>query len=125
VAIAASFVEVFSDAILWVDPVSGTGILLGRRAGADEALGSSWPGLERAGRRRPLSDEQIRAGTFLAGDDFRRYARYGEVITDDNQLLAFSRMRPGTRGLRQKELVGQNYRLLQRVGGYVLLLRGG
>ena len=121
-SIAATFVAVFADSILWIDPTGGTGILLGRVAGAPEPLGASWPGLARRSAARPLGEDQIRAGVFLSGETFDRYASQGAVITDDNQLLEFSRMRPGTRGRRQKWLFGQNYRVLNEVGGRLPLL---
>ena len=58
VAIAAAFHRVFKDAILWLEPQSGTGILLGRYGSSEGTFGAHWPGLketrERAIRKRKV-----------------------------------------------------------------------
>jgi hypothetical protein len=90
VAIAATFQAVFSDAMLWIDPVDKTGIVVGRRRGEGDALGSRWPGLDRRGvSDRDLTRRQIVGASALVGDAFERYASYGQIVTDDNQLLAY------------------------------------
>lgn len=95
-SIAATFLDVFPNAGLWIDPPSGTGILLGR-AGADtQPLGSAWPGLEREASGRSLPPQKIRDALLLGPELLARYAELGEVITDDNQLLSFGRLHAGS-----------------------------
>ena len=112
-AIAATFAAVFPDSILWMDPASGTGILLGRIATASEALGHSWPGLRRK-IRRPLTGSEIRRAVRLAERDFADYAAVGRVITDDNQLLSFGQIRNGTRGQWAAKVAPANHALLAK-----------
>lgn len=92
-AIAATFREVFPDAILWNAPVSKTGILVGRRPGAPTPLGTDWPGFARPGQKRTLAPEAVSAAVVLGPDQLARYSAVGRVITDDNQALAYSRGR--------------------------------
>ncbi len=106
-SIAATFLEVFPDALLWVDPVSSTGILLGRTASEGAPLGTTWPGFAREPGlgARPLDPAQVRAQTRLGSAQLVSYAAHGTVITDDNQLLAFGDIRPGegtTEAARQR-----------------------
>jgi hypothetical protein len=116
-SVAATFRAVFPDAVLWYDPMGGSGILLGRREGAAEPLGSRWPGLERSPIERNLSDEQVRRGVLLAPEPLARYASRGTLITDDNQLLQFGQMRPGLRGERARRLMRENLAILSNVAG--------
>ncbi len=92
VGIVAAFVSVFPDALLWVDPRDGTGIVLGRQASAAGPLGSAWPGLDRKGAHRDLSPQEILAGVWLRGSGVMRYAALGEPVDDDNQALAYGRL---------------------------------
>ncbi|MHC5115196.1 MAG: spermidine synthase [Planctomycetota bacterium] len=92
VAIAATFVDVFPDSVLWVDPIGGTGILLGRHDAAAAGvppLGTKWPGLWRETVMRTLDEDEIADAVLLDAAGLRRYAEGGLVITDDNQLLNF------------------------------------
>jgi hypothetical protein len=91
-SIAATFQAVFPDSGLWVDPSSKTGILLGRKPIPGRTLGDAWPGLDRRHVARPLSDDAIRAALDLGPRGLARFARMGEIITDDNQLLSYSLM---------------------------------
>jgi spermidine synthase len=116
-SVAATFRAVFPDALLWYDPVGGTGILVGRREGAPDPLGSRWPGLERDLTKRDLSDEQIRRGVLLDPEALARYASPGTLITDDNQLLQFGQMRPGLRSGRALRLTRENLAILSGVSG--------
>ena len=88
-SVAATFQSVFPDAVLWLDEQGGTGILLGRLAGNAEPLASSWPGLSREADRA-LADEAIPRFVFLDPTSLARFGKRGEIITDDNQLLAYS-----------------------------------
>lgn len=92
-AIAATFLEVFPDAILWNAPTSQTGILVGRRAGQPQPLGQDWPGLRRPGVKRTLTPAEIVANIALRQAELAHYSAAGVVITDDNQRLAYSRTR--------------------------------
>lgn len=116
-SVAATFLAVFPDSILWYDPVGGTGILLGRREGAAEPLGRSWPGLERRGPKRNLSDEVIRRSVLLDAEGLARYASGGTLVTDDNQLLQYSQFHGGLGGVRSIRLTRRNLAILSRVAG--------
>lgn len=90
-AIVKTFQAEFPNAVLWLDPSSKTGILLGRNDSAGE-LGKSWPGLARdadltAALR--LSSKQIAAALTLDAAGVSRYVADARLISDDNQLLAY------------------------------------
>ena len=79
-AIVATFLAVFPHARLWVDPVGGTGIL----------VGASTPfGIARSPLPLDLSPDQIEQGFRLDAAGLARLASGARVITDDNQLLAY------------------------------------
>jgi spermidine synthase len=88
IAIAATFRDVFPDSLLWLDPLGATGILVGRR-GDVRGFGADWPGLERTGIDRDLSPEMVRSRIVLGPRGMTEYARPGEIVTDDNQLLSY------------------------------------
>ncbi len=94
-AIAAAFHAVFPDSILWLDPVGGTGILLGRHAAPAGAppLATSWPGLQRTRAGRTLTARQVTDGVVLGPEAVARYAALASPVTDDNQRLAYGRGR--------------------------------
>lgn len=110
-AIAATFRDVFPDSVLWMDGPTGTGILLGRKGEHALALGTLWPGFGRTDIKRRLSESQVRAGVVLDGVGLKEYASVGEVVSDDNQLLAYGGKRHRTRsegavlGALNRELV--------------------
>jgi len=88
-SVTAAFQDVFPDSILWLDPASLTGILLGRKSPADAPLGSDWPGLARNRPGRTMDADAIRAAAVLDPEGLAQFAAPGDVITDDNQLLAY------------------------------------
>jgi hypothetical protein len=88
-ALTAAFVETFPDALLWLDPVSGTGILVGRREPVSGSLGSHWPGLAHDVSTRTLGNDAIRLGEALGPIALAAYVRGAEPVTDDNQRLAY------------------------------------
>jgi len=88
-SIAAAFQEVFPDSILWLDPASLTGILLGRKGPADVPLAAEWPGLLRERPGRTMNGEAIRGAVILNAAGLAQFAESGKVITDDNQLLSY------------------------------------
>lgn len=87
-SIAKTFQEVFPNAALWADPEDLNGILLGT---IDDGppLGMLWPGLDRPGPERSLSNEGIRAALVLGREELLDYSEDGTVVTDDNQHLAY------------------------------------
>lgn len=92
-AIVKTFQETFPNAVLWLDPTSKTGILLGRN---DEVgnLGLVWPGFARnavLSAALPLSPQQIASGLTLDAAGISRYVSGMPLISDDNQLLAYGR----------------------------------
>jgi spermidine synthase len=112
-AIVAAFAEVFPDALLWVDPRDGTGIVVGRRAGAGEALGRTWPGLARPAQRRDLSAEQVMAGVWLGSAGVARFASLAAPVDDDNQALAYGRL-PAHRFRTGGHIVEANHDLIRK-----------
>lgn len=89
-SIAKTFQTVFPNAILWNDPASGTGILLGSMDDNGN-LGENWPGLERTKIQRLLTKEQIVKAVVLYRDQMKKYGALGELITDDNQKLSYGK----------------------------------
>ncbi len=97
-AITRTFQSVFPNSILWIDPLSTTGILLGSM---DEAvkLGEVLPGYARQGIVRDMTEADVRKAILLDRSGLERLGAYSEVITDDNQLLAYgSAVHPSRRG---------------------------
>jgi spermidine synthase len=113
-AIAATFRATFPNAILWVHPTDGNGILLGSNDPVDHVLGAAWPGLTRRQTARGLSVEEIAGAALLSADDLERYVGDAPVVTDDNQLLAYGEILDiRTRGPRPLDEVWQEFRHAQ------------
>jgi hypothetical protein len=87
-AVVATFQDVFHDALLWIDPHDGTGILVGQEDDLGK-MGTSWPGFMRAGIARDMDEIAIRSRVVLGPAGVARYGRRGQIITDDNQLLSY------------------------------------
>lgn len=87
-AIIRTFTATFPNSILWLDPSSKTGILVGS-VDNDLRLGQTWPGLERHVLARQYTPEEIRGALRLDRDAIKAFDQVGQVITDDNQLLAY------------------------------------
>ena len=85
-----TFHSVFPNAILWVDPVSTTGIILGSMQ-EDEKLGKKLYGYLRKNIERDLTTKEVRDAIVLDRDNAAAYAALGTLITDNNQLLAFGK----------------------------------
>lgn len=79
-AIIATAVDVFPYTRLWIDPGSGTGILVG---------GSQPWALRASTVPLPLSDEAIAQGFVLDREEVAALAAGVELITDNNQLLTY------------------------------------
>ncbi len=118
-SVAASFVEVFSDAILWMDPGSVSaaglpdqGILVGRKRGGDgtaENFWEAWPGCSRAPEsgRRSFAAFEARARVALGPEALRRFAAGSVPVTDDNQLLQY-----GSSPYRESRRVAESIRAI-------------
>jgi spermidine synthase len=97
-SVAATFLEVFPEAVLWIDPSNtdpqGTpqqGVLLGCNGSRDW---QRWPGFDRPARSaRPLSAEICRSAMGLGTADLRAYGSGARLVTDDNLLLTHGRGR--------------------------------
>lgn len=109
-SIARTFTEVFPNAILWIAPgAKNDGILLGT-ADTGTELAAEWPGFARKGLTRSLPPKDIERYAVLTPHELIQYGAYGEIITDDNQLLAYGKALYSPAGLDQ-----QNHRLLQHI----------
>jgi len=111
-SITATFLAVFPDAILWVDPVIQTAILVGRPAGNAEPLGEIHPSATEDPPDWRLTDDQIRRSMLLSGSALRSYASHGRIVTDDNQLLQYSQFRG--------RLTHQDTKLAQRLNEAII-----
>jgi hypothetical protein len=83
-AIVATFIDIFPHARLWVDPVSGTGILVG--APRPFRIARSSVSLD-------LSPDQIEQAFALDAAGLARLASGAGAVTDDNQRLAYGKER--------------------------------
>jgi spermidine synthase len=111
-SIAKTFMHVFPNAVLWLDPDSRTGILLGTKDNRS-ALATNWPGFARTAITRNLTDEQIKKYVALDSRELEQYGQYGEVISDDNQLLAYGKV------LYLSNLLEENLALLHRINNKI------
>ncbi len=89
-AIAKAMQQAFPNTILWVDPKSSTGILVGSKDNS-ERFGENLYGLERISLDRGMSEQEIRDAFILNQEQMREYTRGYEIVNDDNQLLAYGR----------------------------------
>jgi spermidine synthase len=88
-SIAATFLDAFDGSVMWLDPVTPTGILVGQK-GSDILLpGKPWPGSLRTDIPRDLSVDQMEGAVLLDSELLRKYASKGTIISDDNQRLAY------------------------------------
>lgn len=115
-SVAASFVEAFPDAILWMDPASigapglpDQGILVGRKPaeGAVGNLGEEWPGYARPSEsgRRNITAFEAKGQLALDPEELRRFVAGTEPVTDDNQLLEY-----GSSPYRESRRVAESIR---------------
>ena len=112
-SIVRTFLEAFPSSLLWIDPLNGTGILLGKNRTSDSQSEAafSWPGLERSAEGRNLSAQQIAEAARFNARQLQRFAARGAVITDDNQLLSYGYGRGGFAYGDQKLI---NLKILER-----------
>ena len=124
-SVAATFQDVFPDAILWFDPDSigrngyfDQGILIGRRPMDDGTalapLGSDWPGLRREplSGSRPLTGEEIKGQLALDPAGMARFTADAPVVTDDNQLLEYG-VSPFRSNRRIAEMIAETHALIE------------
>lgn len=106
-SIVATFSQVFSDVVLWIDPVSTTGILLGFKRDRNDSKPVEWYGLGRNQIQRSLPG-QIISRQIFEKDVLNEFAKSAKIITDDNQLLAYGygRMKWWGRPDRDKYVLG-------------------
>lgn len=114
-SIAKTFIDVFPNAVLWIDDVSNTGILIGTKS-AHPLTAAGLSGYPRTNTKRNLSQNEVERSIALDSKQLAQYARYGEVITDDNQLLAYGKALsvPGL-------LVEANFALLRRINSKIII----
>src|SRR3990167_5383251 len=108
-SIAKTFISVFPNAILWIDPDSKNGIILGIKDNS-VTLGTAWPGFARTHITRNLSQTEVLRNVALRPKELKRYGTYGEMISDDNLLLSYGKALYANAGL-----LNENFKLLQRV----------
>lgn len=107
-SIAKTFMSVFPNAILWIDSESHTGILLGSKDD-NVSLLNHWYGFSRNQVSYDLSQNQILQSIALNSKELAEYASYGEIITDDNQLLSYGK------ALYLSNLLEANFALLKKI----------
>lgn len=122
-SIAAAFLAVFPESILWLDPGStrltglpDQGILVGRKAllrkEPPAPLGEAWPGFERPAESgtRNFSATVARNQVVLDAPSLRRFTAGADPVTDDNLLLEY-----GTSPFRDTEdTVSQSIRRIHQ-----------
>ena len=113
-SIAKTFQSVFPNSVLWIDPASGTGILLGSK-NKDETLWEKSYGFQRVSVTRSLNEKEIKDAIFFMPDELERYGAEGAIVNDDNQLLAFGRS--VLLSHRTAHLTKDNYEILHRIKG--------
>lgn len=87
-SIVKTFTAVFPNAVLWLDPPSKTGIIVGS-AQENADLTARWPGFARTNIPRDLSEQEAQGGVYLNAKEIKFYATLGEIVSDDNQILAY------------------------------------
>jgi predicted membrane-bound spermidine synthase len=115
-SIARTFMDVFPNAVLWVDPNSpSNGILLGSKDG-NVPVGTTWPGFARTQIKRGLDEKEVRQSVLLDAKELARFGAYGVVVSDDNQLLTYGRALFCNFGL-----IKENFELLHRANDRVVV----
>lgn len=114
-SISKTFQSVFPNAILWVDPDSLTGILLGSTSNKDD-FGVDFPGFARNPITRILTEKQVKDSIYLNNSQLTKFSGYGDMITDDNQLLAYGNANLMSHGDMSK-LPPENFQLMAEAKG--------
>jgi spermidine synthase len=116
-AVTATFQSVLRESVLWVDPISRTGILIGHREPSGRPLGSEWPGLAVGASTLDVTRGEIVRALFLDPERTAAYAATGRIVTDDNRLLEYSDLRAGLLGVRARLLLHTNWEVLSKIAG--------
>ena len=90
-AIVKTFQSVYPNSILWIDPASLTGILLGSNNDSMD-LNTTYPGYERLSIERSLTKQELIDAILLDKELLKSYAGSAKIIDDNNQLLAYGKM---------------------------------
>lgn len=96
-SIVRTFQSVFANSLLWMDPTSHTGILIGSMDEHRDLL-ADWPGFQRNQAILPLSSEGLMNAVWLDRVGLQRYGAQAGIITDDNQLMAYGKAMNGVYG---------------------------
>lgn len=119
-SISRTFQDVFPNSILWMDPPSQTGILIGS-VNNDIPVGSVFPGYQRDSIKRDMSEEDVKNAIILHANKLREYGSFGDLITDNNQLLAYGE---APRLLRETSNISRGrIDLLERIKGAQIIPR--
>lgn len=111
-SITRTFLEVFPNAVLWIDPPSQTGILVGSK-NPDADLTKNFAGYKRD-IERDMSEEDVQKAVFMNAAQLAQYIKYGDVITDNNQLLAYGKAAYQYRTISSKTN-DENFELMNKV----------
>lgn len=96
-SVARTFIDVFPNAILWIDPISRNGILLGSKT----KNFNDWRGFTRVKIQRDLTLNEVKNSIALDADELKQFSQYGEIINDNNQLLSYGKVLFAYGGLQQ------------------------
>ena len=115
-SIARTFLAVFPNAALWLDPdTKHDGILLGTKDNS-VPLTTRWPGFARNPIQRNLDPNEARQNVVLNTKELERYAACGQVVSDDNQLLTY-----GQALICYVGLIKENFELLHRANDKIMV----
>lgn len=84
-AVVKTFTEVFPNSLLWIDPKSQTGIIVGSKSAAPLA----WSGFQKVGIGRDLTAAEVEQAVALREEGIKNYTARARTISDDNQLLSY------------------------------------
>ncbi|TNE28217.1 MAG: hypothetical protein EP349_08220 [Alphaproteobacteria bacterium] len=118
-SIAAALQSVFPNAVLWLDPPSTTGILIGS-VNEDIDLTKNLPGYDRAEIARDMSAEDVRKAFILDRKAVEAYSRFGQIVSDDNQILSYGKEILATRRGDYFN-TQENFQLLEKITNRPLL----
>ena len=57
----------------------------------DIEIGTLFPGYQRKDIKRDLTQEEVIGDIILSPEELKRFSSMGEIITDNNQLLAYGK----------------------------------
>ncbi|MDH5721824.1 MAG: fused MFS/spermidine synthase [Alphaproteobacteria bacterium] len=113
-SITRTFMDIFPNTMLWIDPPSTTGILIGSKNKKTD-LTKRFPGFKR-NITRDMSESEVQNAVLMGPENLAKYAAYGEMITDNNQLLSYGKASYLYRTI-SKKTSDENFDLLYAVLG--------